>query len=169
MAVRAAMASIILELRRKIQDTASATWTDQQLQDILDRWREYVGFSTRVKLFSDDEAKVFVGPYRNIESAKLYDAANNGNLVSASNYTADLIACSFTFTTEQSSYLYLYAVTYNIWDAAADALEELLADSSRVRQWSRGAVSQTGYDLESLIKSYRSQGGVNTVGAVRVY
>lgn len=132
-------------------------WSDQELQDILDLYSVFIG-EPRELMRRNANFTRFFSEYDHLEWATLYDS----NLSTATSYTpatSNLIKGEFTFTTTlEPTELYLEGMSYDIWSAAAECLEELAADPSRAYQWSHGGISQTSVNPLSLAQEYRRRG-----------
>jgi len=150
---RASMSGIITILRNKMNDQASAIWTDDQLQNYLDMHRIHV---RREKLGKDKPRKNYYSSYQMLEAdAELYnDDTEYGAQVTPT--SCNLIDGVFTFSTAQDADYYLDAKSYDINGAIAECLDELATDLSRAKSWSRGGVQYTHYDLMELSRHFRS-------------
>jgi len=144
-------------------------WSDDLLQNYLDRHRVAIGVPTRELLRHDVSKKRYVSKFDNFEWASLYD----DSLSSASEVTPDaenLVVGEWSFDTAQSGDLYLEGHSYSILLAASEALEELAGDPSRSYQWTHGSVTQKSQDPLQLAQYYRSlETGMTSVTFSRTY
>ena len=144
-------------------------WSNDELQNYLDKHRIFIGSPIREELASDLNYKRYLSRYDTFEWATLYNTQDtSGTAVTPT--SSNLVAGEFGFTTSQSTTLYLEGHAYDIYVAAAECLEELAGDPSRARQWSRGGVSHTSQDPLKLAQYYRyMSGGIKTAQFVKVY
>jgi len=142
-------------------------WTDEELQRVLDRNRKRI---VREQMSHNATYLIYMSAFNNLEEAQIYDSSSDSaTLISSSTYTANLDIGEFTFTSAQDlmSY-YMDGISYDLYSSACELLRELRVDPSRAKQWSRGSVSHTGYDLTEIIKDYMRQSGEGiSVGRVR--
>jgi hypothetical protein len=145
-------------------------WTDEELQRVLDRHRER---HVRLLLTPDADYLVYQSGISNLESATLYNGVGQtASAIATSDYSADLNVGEFTFDSEYDDYdIYMDGISHNIFAAAEELLLELMADPSRAKQFSRGSISHTGYDLAELVREYRrkSGSGIRSTQIKRVY
>lgn len=129
MAARATMADLITKLRRLVNDAGGSLFDDDALQAYLDarRWRaNYLVLDAEAERQSggDIDYLNFQAPHGDWEAdAALLDA----NFDALTPATADLATGRWTFATEPSTPVYLRGWTYDLYAAAADALEERAA------------------------------------------
>lgn len=144
-------------------------WSDDELQNYLDRHRIFIGGDeTREKLTFNAGKTIFASKFDNFESPTIYIGATTTGTVTPD--SSNLVAGEFTFTSAQSTELYLEGHSYNILLAAAECLEELAADLSRAYQWSRGGVSQQSQNPFDLAQSYRNrESGMMSVRFIKTY
>jgi len=145
-------------------------WTDDELQNYLDRSRIFIGVNNARELLQRSaDYKRYVSNFDTWEWATLYDSPDN--TASAITPTAsNLVAGEWTFTTAQSKELYVEGHCYNTYAASAECLEELAGDPSRSSTWSRGGVSHKSQDPLELALYYRrlAHGG-RSVQLIRTY
>lgn len=144
-------------------------WSDDELQNYLDKHRIFIGSPIREELASDLNYKRYLSKYDTFEWATLYNTQDtSGTAVTPT--SSNLVAGEFEFTTSQSNTLYLEGHAYDIYTAAAECLEELAGDPSRSSQWSRGGVSHKSQDPLKLAQYYRyMSGGIKSTKFVKVY
>lgn len=145
-------------------------WSDDELQNYLDRYRIFIGDGEiREKLRNDTSFKRFLSDYDTFEWATLYDGDGSSD-AEVTPTTSNLVNGEWTFSTAQSSSLYLEGHAYRIALAAAECLEDLAGDPSRSSQWSRGGVSHKSQDPLELAKYYRYMtSGIKSLSIVKVY
>jgi hypothetical protein len=130
MAVRATMAELIDRVRSMIGDTGTTkTFTDQEVQDALDRYRTDVSYEDLQP--QDTIGAGGVTQYLIYFSARGYwepDALlqdyNWNTLTSA---TAEWMIGRFTFAVSQLPPVYLTGKSYDVMSAAVDVLEQWAA------------------------------------------
>lgn len=144
-------------------------WSDDDLQNYLDKHMIHVGLVERELLTHDAGYLIYISEYDSFEEATIYNSQlSSGTAVTPS--TSNLVAGKWTFTSAQNKELYLYGVAHNIYAAAADLLFELAGDPSRAYQWSRGGVSQRSVSPLELANQYRYMAhGGQSVEIRRVY
>ena len=171
---RTTMAALIDRVRRMIHDPAGAdeTWTDDELQDWLDAHREDVvqrqlGYAETIA-----DGAVVVLDYAakdgNWESdAALADSA--GTALTPD--TADYLVGRWTFAAHQAPPVYVSGRSYDVYAAAADALEARAAQVALAFDFTAdGATyhrSQQGEALLRLARQYRGQARVRVARMVR--
>lgn len=177
MAARASMAQLIALLRVKVNDTGSAIWTDDQLEDYLDMHRAHI---RRELLSKEVDEKQFWSTYELLEGVaatwdddatiiKMWDSdASAATAVTPDDF--NLIDGSFGFDDAQSGSYYLDARTHDLHGAIAECMEQLAMDSTKAKQWSRGGVSYTQYDFMEMGKYHRNLGsGLKTTNVTKTY
>lgn len=133
MTVRTGMASLIARLRRFVNEAGTATFGDEDLQNILDEhktrvWREPLAMERTLISSTDYEYKIYRSRYGNFEAGgtayfNVEDAT--GNQRGTSTYTVDYIRGQITMTADQQgSALYLTGWSYDLNGAAADVWRE---------------------------------------------
>ncbi len=141
-------------------------WTDDELQDYLDMHRIHV---YRELLYQDVEAKVFSSKFGTFEGdVTLWD----GNGVGAVEMPPDsynLVDGIFTFEENQNGPYYLDGKSYNIHGAIAECMEQLAMDPHKAREWGRGSVKYTHYDLMEMAKYHRNFAGAKDIVVVKTY
>lgn len=145
-------------------------WTDDQLEDYLDRHRMFVGDDGGRELLRHDAFyKRYISNFNTWEWAKLY-TTNDTNATELTTATADLLVGEWTFTTAQNIDVYAEGHCYNVYLAAAECLEELAGDPSRASSWSRGGITHKSQDPLELAMYYRrlAHGG-RSVKLIRTY
>ncbi len=166
--IRNTMEWLIHFLRRKVNDTESEIWTDEQLQDYLDMWRININ-RERLKVGSD--GYTYYSSYGMLESdVKLWDGADgSANEIPGNKYVSNLVDGVFTFFSKMDTNCYLDGKSYNIHAGIAECLEQLAMDQNKARSWSRGAVSYTHYDLMEMAKYHRNLAGIRDVSIMKTY
>lgn len=131
MAVRDSMAGIILQLRYFTATEGDADWTDQQLQDVLDR---HARFLTKREIVAEDTGvfNIPVPPSMEIEETAYYDASDNALTPDSEN----LLQRRVTIGTAETAYL--SATMYNMNEAAADVWERKAAETYGLIQGKAG-------------------------------
>lgn len=188
MAVRAGMANLILELRSMVNaGTADYSvsgvsyWTDQQLQDRLDRFRvdlnraplrydsEYVGGTA---YYHD-----YYAPLGNLEEAgsgtihwQVEDG--DGNAAGTATYAADYIAGLIRFTNDQGgSAYYLRGRSYNLKRAASSIWREKAGSVAAYYSFSADGQSfSRSHWFEhclSMADNYEADSGIQTTRLIR--
>ena len=163
---RTSMSAIITILRAKINDSTSAIWTDDQLQNYLDMHRVHI---RREKLEKDIQKENFYSSYQALEADAALYSGDDSDSSEVTPTSSNLVDGTFTFSTAQESDLYLDAKSYDINGAIAECLDELVTDVSRAKSWSRGGVKFTHYDLMALSKHFRSLSAPQSRKARRTY
>ncbi len=144
-------------------------WTNDELEDYLDRHRVFVGGNeAREKLTFNVGKTRYASQFDTFEWVTLYSGDTTTGTVTPD--SSNLVAGEFTFTSSQSIEIFLEGHSYNILLAAAECLEELAADPSRPYQWSRGGVTQRSQDPMKLAQSYRNLGsGMQSMQFIKTY
>ena len=174
MAARVSMGELIALVRRLVYDPVSTeqNWTDSELQTWLDThcvtaieqplaytWQTVAG--ERVVL----EYVAELGYWE--ADAKLTDAS--GNTLTAT--SANLVAGRWSFVAHQQPPVYLTGRSYDVYAAAADALEARAAQVALAYDFSAdGATyhrSQQGEALLRLARQYRGQARASVARMVR--
>lgn len=168
MSSRIGMAWIIALLRTKINDTASAIWTDDELEDYLDMHRIHV---RRESLDKDAGGKVYYSKYGVLEDdVELYNSpSDSAAKISPSVYSANLVDGVFTFSSSQENNYYLDAKSYNIEGAIAECLEQIAMDPEKTKSFSRGSIKMDQYDLLEMAKYHRMLAGTISRTVRRTY
>lgn len=135
MAARSGMSELISRFRYGVNDSGTAYFQDDRIQQILDGHRtdfyqEPLAVSSQQIALGTVVYTVYTSNYRNIEGTasgtavfRLYDSSGS---VIASGYTFDAINGRFDFTTDQAgSARYLNGRTYDLNGAIADGWREL--------------------------------------------
>ena len=129
MAVRSGMADLISRMRTLVNDSGTAaTWTDQELQDILDahKWRimrEQLASERTLTSGTTYEYKVYHSRYGNFEGGgtAYFKIEDSTGLSKGTAYAVDYIAGVVTMNDDQEgTALYLTGWYYDINAAAAD-------------------------------------------------
>lgn len=157
-------------------------FSDSHIADYLDRHR----IDLRFQLLSPEPVMAAGGslsyydyraPYGNLESTLggtsvfvVQDAL--GTTIGIADYSADYVRGAVTFTSDTGgSARYLTARSYNIYEAAADLLDDWAANVKLSFDFSEDGqsfkLSQKLQGLQSLAKHYRGQAGVSSVQLVR--
>lgn len=147
-------------------------WSDDQLQDYLDRVSSFTGGDTVREVLQRDAAyKRYWSDFGDYEWCNLYTSeAAAATQVATTLYTANLVKGEFVFTAAQNKTLYAEGMSHNILLAAAHCLEELSGDPSRSSQWSRGGVTHRSQDPLKLAQHYRNiSQGIQTTILTRTY
>jgi hypothetical protein len=176
MAARASMATLIALLRTKMNDADEAIWTDAQLQDYLDMHRTHL---MREKLTKGVDDKIYHSSCGLLEGdpdtwdddaeiIKMWNSSGSG-ATAVTPDTFNLIDGTFGFTADQDEVYYLDAISYDFHGAIAECLEQLASDPGKAKQWTRGGVSYTHYDLMEMAKYHRSFSGLRVITVRRTY
>lgn len=161
---------------RVFVDGAKYTWTDNELQTILDANRVIL---RRERLRNDVDQKQFYSERKFLEGSlvtwddddtiiRIWDSSAG----SASALTPDswnLTDSIFVWTAEQNGTYYLDAKSYNIHGAIADCMDQLSMDRTRATSWSRGGISYTYGDYRDLANTHRALAGAKSTKLVRTY
>lgn len=154
-------------------------WSDNHLQDVLDRYATWVVEEPLVWLPQNigGTAQYFTAyqRYRNFEEAESGTAqwqvrTTEGTAEGTANYTADYVLGRVTWAVDQggTSYMIAAGYSYDIYAAAVDVLQHKLAyidlwyDFSADNQTFNR--SQVADNLKDLITSYKKQVGDNGPG-----
>lgn len=173
---RDSMSWLIALLRTKVNDTDEDIWTDDQLQTYLDMHRVHV---RREQLTKDVDEAIYHSAHGMLEGdtdtwdndaeiIKMWDSPS----ASATAYTPDAYNLTdgvFTFDADQGANLYLDAIAYNLHGAIAECMEQLAMDPAKAKQWERGGVRYTHYDLLEIAKYHRNFDGLQSTIVTRVY
>ncbi len=161
---------------RVFVDGAKYTWTDNELQTILDANRMII---RRELLRNDVDQKQFYSESKFLEGSLVTwddDATKikiwNSSAGSATAATPDswnLTDGIFTWTADQNNTYYLDAKSYNIHGAIADCMDQLAMDRTRATAWTRGGVSYTYSEYKELAMTHRSLAGAKSTKLVRTY
>jgi hypothetical protein len=183
MPVRSTMVDMILQVRDLIGDnppTGATQWTDQQIQDALDRERLDVNISDWRELL----------PYYSVVSGawqwtEYYDPSNygdweptvtvlyNAGLTQLSPSTADLLTGHWSFgVVNQSPPVFVVGRSYDVYGAAALIVERWLGREATSFDFSidRGlsyTVSQKRQGLQMLLAELRAEARPRTAHLVR--
>ncbi len=172
------MSALITRVRRLVNDPAgaSAVWTDDELQDWLDAHREEVidealGYSWQ-RVAGVDVVLVYVAEQGDWEGDVVLTDAS-GNTLTADD--VNLVAGRWTFDAHQQPPVYLTGRSYDVYAAAADALEARAAQVALAFDFSAdGASYQRSQQGEALLRlaqqyrrSSRSQSRLQTATLVR--
>jgi hypothetical protein len=177
-AARASMAALVLRVRTLINDPASGTqqFTDRELQDWLDENRRDVRY---LELTPEWQTTGTLTQWLNYYD-NLYggcwetDAAFvNGSWVAKTPDTSDWLTGKWSFNTSQTPPLYISGRTYDVYNAAADALESWAAsvaldfDVSTGRSNLTATRSQKQAMLLKVADQYRARGRSSSVSVER--
>ena len=130
---RAGMADLLLQLRDMVDDAGTVVWTDDKLQDKLDRHklrieRERLEGERTLTSGTTVEYKRFHSRYDTYEgggSATFKVEDSTGNLRGSADYTADFVRGGIIMDNDQGgTALYLSAWSYDLPGAAADCWRE---------------------------------------------
>ena len=171
---RTTMSSLIDRVRRLVNDPAGAdeVWTDDEIQEWLDAHRDEVievELAYATQLISGVtvvlEYAAEMGDWE--DDAALTDA-NGGTLTPDSE---NLVVGRWSFDTHQQPPIYLTGRSYDVYAAAADAMEARAAQVALAFDFSAdGATyhrSQQGEALLRLAKQYRGRSRVTVARMVR--
>lgn len=129
---RTALADVIAFTRKLVNDQTSSTWTDDDVQEALDRYRvelRYVALSEVPTMSGSDTVyRTFDVPddYRYLETdAEVFD--NSFGDLSASVSSVDYTAGRWEMSTDVDRPVYVLGWSHDPYGAAADLLEERLA------------------------------------------
>ena len=141
-------------------------WTDDELQDYLDMHRIHI---YRELLHHDVDEKVFSSKFGMFEDdVTLWDSDSLG-ATEVSPDTTNLVDGVFTFLEAQNGPYYLDSKSYNIHGAIAECMEQLAMDPNKAREWRRGGVKYTHYDLIEMARCHRNFTGPKDTIVVRTY
>ena len=151
-----------------MNDTNESVWTNDELQNYLDMHKVHV---RREPLQREMDGKIYYSKFGMFEDdVVLWDSDSaNATKIPSSNYTANLVDGTFTFTEDQNSDYYLDGKSYSLNGAIAECLEQLAMDPNKAQQWSRGGVRYTHYDLLEMAKHHRSFTGSRGTTTVKTY
>jgi hypothetical protein len=166
------MQTLIARLRRYIGDPAGAsqTWTDDDLQECLDKHQREAryyrlegiptigpGAAVTFKIFN-----ACVGDWEG--SPELVDAAFN--VLSTSSYSEDLLVGRWTFAAQPYWPIYVNGFFYDLYGAAVEILEAWLAKLKGSIDLTIDKLglkrSQKVDHVESLLEKYRAQSWAET-------
>lgn len=130
---RDGMADLLTRLRRLVDDSGSAVWSDNELQDVLDEhklrvWREPLDTNQTLTSGTTYIYVEYRSQYKNLEAGgtayfKVEDAS--GQARGTANYTVDYINGVVTMADDQKgTALYLTGYSYDLMGAAAQAWRE---------------------------------------------
>jgi len=143
-------------------------WTDDELQKYLDMHRVHV---RRELLMKDADETIYWSKLGMFEDdVSLWDSDSaSATQIPLSSYAANLVDGAFTFAEGQDDDYYLDGKSYNLHGAIAECMEQLALDPNKAREWRRGGVSYTHYDLMEMAKYHRSLAGARGTTIVRTY
>ena len=136
MAFRTGMADVETRLRRLVDDSGTAIWTQQQLQDILDEhkarvYREQLVSEQTLTSGTTYEYKEYHSRHVNYEAggtAYFQIEDGSGTQRGTADYTADYISGRVTMAADQEgTVLYLSGWSYDLDGAASDCWRERAA------------------------------------------
>ena len=133
---RSGMTNLITRTRRLINDTASATWTDTELQDVLDLhklriWREPLEREKTNLTGTTYEYRLYYSRQENLEevasgTAYFHIEDSTGAAKGSADYTMDYIRGMLTMDADQGgTALYISGWTFDINAAAGDCWREV--------------------------------------------
>lgn len=134
---RAGMSNLLTRLRREVDDAGTATWTDDELQDMFDGCRvEFYDEKLIAEPVAVDGDEVYVyyrSAWSDLEEApsgsdawRVYDAS--GSAIGTADYSVNYRAGVITFAADQGgSARYLHGRSYDLACAAAEAWSERAA------------------------------------------
>ena len=170
---RATMAELITRLRKLVNDPSSVSFDDDTLQNYLDARRERANY---VPLEAEDTIApggavsylTWFAPCGDWEE----DAAVYNNAYAAlTPSTEDLVNGRWTFATQPAYPVYLLGWTYDLYGAAADALEERTAQVSEDYTFQADGGYYVRSDKQRMvlatISQYRKRQRVKTVEMYR--
>lgn len=164
---RSTMATLIARTRRLVNDTGSAIWTDNQIQDVLDtdstRWDifqlalDYVPMQTSTTV----EYKHYFAPWGWWEEGAEFVLQDNAWATISSGVTLDYLVGKVLFTSSQTPPVFLTGRTYDLYRAAVDLLNERL--NTLAPNYAFSAAGQTfqanqEFDMtKALVAQYQAQ------------
>jgi hypothetical protein len=177
MAARTGMAYIITMVREEIWDTSSEWWTDDQIQQRLDRYRRRI---LREPLKYDVDQKIYQSAYEMFEGVAYGGTWGSGIAIyndpgaDATAYTPDswnLVDGYFAWTTDQDETYYLDAWSYGraFHKVCAGLLRAMAADPNRFTSTGRGGLYMSNYNLLQLASIHESKAGASFAEVVKVY
>ena len=155
---RAGVANVITFVRGLVDDAASATWTDDQVQTALDRYRQELRYEQTYAIPTRSSTgtsyKVFDVPdglgYLETDLV-LYD--NEWGTLTGTAETPDYTRGRFTFTAEPGRPVYVLGWSHDPYMAAADLLEQRIATMLDVYDVTLGPDS---FSRSQMIANYRT-------------
>lgn len=141
-------------------------WTDDELQDYLDMHRVHV---RRELLRQDVDGKVFSSRFSMFENDVTLWGSDNAGAIQVTPDSSNLVDGMFTFAEGQDGPYYLDGRSYNIHGAIAECMEQLAMDPNKAREWGRGSVKHTHYDLMEMAKYHRTLTGARGTTLVKTY
>ena len=165
---RDSMVWLIDFLRTKVNDTESAIWSDDELQNYLDMHSVHV---VREPLIYAPDQKLYCSAFDMLEAdASIWDSNQPGAIeIPNSIYISNFVNGTFRFIENQFGIYYLDAKSYNIHEVIAECLEQLAMDQNRAKVWNRGSVEFTHYDLVEMARYHRGLAGVQSINISRAY
>ncbi|MFC1714861.1 hypothetical protein ACFL6S_14430 [Candidatus Poribacteria bacterium] len=145
---------------------AKRIWTDDELQNYLDMYRIHI---RRELLRQDVDEKVFSSKFGMFENdITLWDNGSAG-AIQVTPDSSNLVDGLFTFVDGQDCPYYLDGKSYNIHGAIAECMEQLAMDPNKAKEWGRGGVKYTHYDLMEMARYHRNLVGTNGTTVVKTY
>ena len=141
-------------------------WTDDELQNYLDMHRVHV---RREPLRQDVDGEVFSSRFGMFENDVTLWDSDNAVATQATPDSSNLVDGVFTFVEGQDGPYYLDGKSYNIHGAIAECMEQLAMDPDKAREWGRGGVKYTHYDLMEMAKYHRNLAGSRGTTIVKTY
>ena len=178
---RDGMSDLLIRARRMVDDSGTAVWTDDEIQDVLDSCRVefYKETLTPIPENSDETLiyRVYRSQYRDLEGAasgstawRVYDGL--GSAIGTADYAADYMRGEITFSTDQAgSARYLRGRSYDLNYAAALLCEQraaaAAADYDFAADGAKFSRAQWFQHCRALAEVYRRQSRPVTVQVVR--
>lgn len=162
---RATMSALISRLRRMVGDTGTPNFSDDAIQDELDTFQTvvlYERLSTAPTMVNGvAQYLTFGSAYQNFETGAVVYNSSYGVVTPT---TANLIAGTWTFSSNQDSTMYVSGNAYNVFGAAANLCDQWAAQLSRSFDVKDGESemkrSQMAKSLRDQANQYRASQGI---------
>lgn len=141
-------------------------WTDDELQSYLDMHRFHIH---RELLSQDIDSKTYLSSFGMFEDNTTLWNSDNSDAVEVTPDNSNLVDGVFVFNETQNISYYLDGTSYNIHAAVAECLEQLAMDPNKAREWTRGSIKYTHYDLMAMAKYHRNFSGPTNTFVVKTY
>jgi len=151
---------MLATLRKMIDDEAETMFSAEELQAIMDRYRNHVLYEP---MDYDINYKRFWTKYRFLASATLWDSYDEDDQSELTPDTSNLAEGWFEFTSEQTLPIYLKAISYNLHGAAAECWMIIASSKAKLVQYSAGATQ------EQLSQAYQQAVNQSKEYAMKAY
>lgn len=168
---RGTMASLIARLRELVNDTGSATWTDNQLQTLLDRRRIRANYLQLNEEPTRSGSTISYLTFVAVDGDWEEDAALvSGTYASINADTADYENGRWAFVSEPARPVYLTGWTYDLYAAAADALEQQAATMTGLYDFAAdGGSYKRSQQREGIAATAKQYRALQRVGVAEMY